>query len=275
MVYETERAVLEIFENSTKDIVNQEDFVEKRQKIKQLFYHRQYLDIFSDPELVSVYAAEYPPSRALCYANLFLNDPQLSQILLSSSDLLCLGAGAGSEMVAISVAHSILKSEKHSQLRITCQDIADYTHILNLFEEQLRVQYPTCNVSFQHQVYDLLEPQYSDKLVSEIAQSQLITAMFLLNELLASSKAGFVKLIGKIVENMKQGSYFLVVDSAGSFSELDVNGKSYKCFLLLDHVKAFECVLSQDAQWYRFPEELRYPLKLNNMRYYLRLYRKI
>jgi archaeosine-15-forming tRNA-guanine transglycosylase len=48
-----------------------------------------------------------------------------------------------------------------------------------------------------------------------------------MNELISTSKKAFVKFIAGLVENMKTGSHLLVVDSAGSFSEAQVNGHEY------------------------------------------------
>jgi 25S rRNA (uracil2843-N3)-methyltransferase len=77
---------------------------------------------------------------------------------------------------------------------------------------------------------------------------------------------------------MKKGSFLLVVDPASSFSEFQVQGQdttsTYKLFNLLDAIQAFECVAQSDSEWYRFPKDLDFPLKLNNMRYYFRLYKK-
>jgi 25S rRNA (uracil2843-N3)-methyltransferase len=130
-------------------------------------------------------------------------------------------------------------------------------------------------MSSKFSVYDILEEHNFPTLFKDINQVHLITAFFLLNEILAMSKSSFVKLISQLVNNMTVGAYLLVVDSAGSFSELNISGKKYICYQLLDHMKVFECEFKSDAQWFRFPSGLNYPLKLNNMRYFCRLYKRV
>ncbi|KAI9335036.1 hypothetical protein DFJ73DRAFT_852410 [Zopfochytrium polystomum] len=114
--------------------------------------------------------------------------------------------------------------------------------------------------------------------------------MFLTNELLATSKRAFVALVRLLVARMRPGACLLVVDSAGSFSEVAVGAgggggsggggggaeapRKYMVYTLLDAVGAFEVLEQTDSRWYRFPDGLAYPLKLNNMRYFMRLYRR-
>lgn len=112
----------------------------------------------------------------------------------------------------------------------------------------------------------------------------LITMLFTLNELYTS--AGIAK-TSKFLRNLGQvladGSLVLVVDSPGSYSEAAVGKekKKYPMQWLLDHtlieVEAvgyrWEKLESEDSVWFRVPEELSYPIPLENMRYQLHLYR--
>lgn len=111
-----------------------------------------------------------------------------------------------------------------------------------------------------------------------ISKASLITASFLLNELLATSKRDFVRFLGRLIHSMRKGALLLVIDSAGSFSKVGVSSKEYMCFDLLDNLKAFEILESTNSRWFRLPErdmELVPGIKLQNMRYFMRLYRKV
>lgn len=112
----------------------------------------------------------------------------------------------------------------------------------------------------------------------------LITMLFTLNELYTS--AGIAK-TSKFLRNLGQvladGSLVLVVDSPGSYSEAPVGKekKQYPMQWLLDHTLIevetvgyrWEKLESDDSIWFRVPEELSYPIPLENMRYQLHLYR--
>ncbi|EHK40670.1 uncharacterized protein TrAtP1_003998 [Trichoderma atroviride] len=114
-----------------------------------------------------------------------------------------------------------------------------------------------------------------------------VTLMFTLNELYTNGGIGkttkFLKLLGEILPDR---SLLLVVDSPGSYSEAAVgkDKKRYPMQWLLDHtlmdVRAaskdyeWEKLDSHDSIWFRLPEELSYPIQLENMRYQMHLYQK-
>lgn len=158
---------------------------------------------------------------------------------------------------------------------------------------------------------DLLDKDQikSSGLMDAISSTDILTANFLLNEILTASKTAFVHLITTIVASLKPGALFLIVDPASDFSkvtlckssqsanttnnanqnatntnnntnESDSNSKpssTIMLFQLLDAIKSFEKISSLDSCWYRFPPELQkqYPIKLHNMRYFMRIYRKV
>jgi hypothetical protein len=47
------------------------------------------------------------------------------------------------------------------------------------------------------------------------------------------------------------------------------------CGRLLDHLKGVRKATGSDTRWYRVPENLSYPIKLENVHYYYRLVQKI
>lgn len=115
----------------------------------------------------------------------------------------------------------------------------------------------------------------------------LLTLLFTLNELYTSSISSTTKFLLNLTMAAKKGTLLLVVDSPGSYSETTVgeSSKKYPMHWLLDHTlldtaktddkAVWEKVVSDDSKWFRIPEELRYPISLENMRYQIHLYRRL
>jgi 25S rRNA (uracil2843-N3)-methyltransferase len=118
----------------------------------------------------------------------------------------------------------------------------------------------------------------------------LLTLLFTLNELYASSIGKTTAFLLSLTSAVKPGSLLLVVDSPGSYSETTVGteAKKYPMHWLLDHTlletqnsKGKESapdwvkLVSEDSKWFRIPESLRYPIPLENMRYQMHLYRRV
>lgn len=128
------------------------------------------------------------------------------------------------------------------------------------------------NVEFDRS--DVLDTSSENSISNRFDQMDLITFMFVLNELFCD-KARTVKMLTKLVLNMKKGAHLLVVESAGSFSELKVGSKELMVYKLLDQIPKLEIIEKIDSIWYRFNPTLSFPLPLNNMRYFARLYKKL
>lgn len=122
----------------------------------------------------------------------------------------------------------------------------------------------------------------------------LITLLFTLNELYTASISKTTAFLLKVTMAAKPGSLLMVVDSPGSYSETNVGAeaKKYPMSWLLDHTlldaqngkpksgekeipASWTKIVSEDSKWFRIPEELRYPIPLENMRYQLHLYRRV
>ncbi|KAM3079404.1 hypothetical protein ACMFMG_005836 [Clarireedia jacksonii] len=119
--------------------------------------------------------------------------------------------------------------------------------------------------------------------------SILVTLFFTLNELYTTSIGKTTALLLDLTAVLAPGSLLLVVDSPGSYSETKIGTeeKKYPMKWLLDHTlletektrgqesKAeWEKVHSDDSQWFRLNDDLRYPIQLENMRYQVHLYRR-
>jgi hypothetical protein len=97
--------ILNVVKESCQEAFNLPSFDTTLQTIKSHFFDRNYDAVFQNPEHLPVYSARYAPSRALCYYHLFLEHPVLMKTLEGGpSTILCIGSGAGSELVGISAA---------------------------------------------------------------------------------------------------------------------------------------------------------------------------
>jgi 25S rRNA (uracil2843-N3)-methyltransferase len=118
----------------------------------------------------------------------------------------------------------------------------------------------------------------------------LLTLFFTLNELYTTSVGKTTEFLLNVTLASKPGTLLLVVDSPGSYSEITVGSeaKKYPMKWLLDHTLLdtkksrgeettpnWQMVVSEDSQWFRLLEGLRYPISLENMRYQVHLYRRI
>ena len=251
-----QQSLLDIISSCLSQTLSDPDFSSKLQLIKHYFYHRHYSLIFTqNQDLLKVYSAEFLPHRSLAYLDL------LSRLSLhhpfTLDHVLCLGAGNCAEFLALA---SLRASFVHSV------DQSNY-HLLPL----LQPFFPSTRSCFSE--INLLSSDASSSL--DFSKATLVTACFLLNELYQASKSGFAKFIQHLISQLPLNSFFLCIDSAGSFSQQSVGSSEFMIYRFLDHLKDFECVYSQDAQWFRCPKSLQYPLPLQNMRYFCRLYRKI
>ena len=260
-------------------------------RIRDHFFHRRFLDIFSNPLHLAPYTAAYVPTRALCYRNIYINCTQVKDLMRKHGKVVCIGAGAGSELLAFLVAYKQLQLEnkqcsdemmrfhENQPLEIQIQDLSpDWKPILesiystscdcfNLSRERI-------HLTISHG--DIRE--CSEDMKSTMNEADLITFMFVLNEIIQDKIQG-MNVVRSLAENMKSGAFLLIVDSAGSFSNLLVNGKQYAVWMLFDAMKTkFERVHAEDATWYRPSKSLNWPVdavQVQSMRYFLRLYRKI
>ncbi|KAF8946526.1 hypothetical protein BGZ47_000318 [Haplosporangium gracile] len=160
------------------------------------------------------------------------------------------------------------------KVTIVMQDYVDWSPILKPMEAVVRSRMllnPE-RLQCETEIGNVLD--LSEDLLERVAKADLITFMFVLNELFQDKKRTML-LVAKIVAAMPSGAHMLVVDSAGSFSNLKVGERTYMVYMLLDHLKSLEIVYQDDATWYRCPPSLTYPLKLENMRHFVRIYKKL
>ncbi|KAJ2846284.1 hypothetical protein J3B02_004448 [Coemansia erecta] len=270
-----EQSILNILRIICSEAIRNPDFGERLQTIKRLFYKRDFDGIFLQPENLPVYTAQYVPRRALCYYEIF-SAPELLQILQKRPTVYCLGAGSGSELLGISAAscQALENDSGDTPITIHSQDYADWSPILISLERAIRYKWgiDEKHISYKFSVGDLL--CITPEIEAHIAQAQLVTVMFVFNELF-SDKANVMNFVKAMVKNLRKGSHFLLVDSAGSFSSVKVGNRDYMSYIFFDSLtQHFAPVLSFDSRWFRHSQGLEYPLGIENMRYFLRLYQK-
>lgn len=117
----------------------------------------------------------------------------------------------------------------------------------------------------------------------------LITLLFTLNELYTTSISKTTTFLLHITAAATPGTLLLVVDSPGSYSETAIgkDSKKYPMQWLMNHTllekskldedspSAWDRVVSEDSEWFRLGERLRYPIALEDMRYQVHLYRRV
>ncbi|KAJ1857042.1 hypothetical protein LPJ76_002082 [Coemansia sp. RSA 638] len=263
-----EQSLLNVLRMACAEAMQRPDFAARVQDIKQKFYVRDFDGIFLEPSNLSVYTAQYVPRRALCYYDLF-SQPQLQRILQTQPQILCLGAGSGSELLGITAACCQILSDNTQPITIHSQDYADWSPILQSLENAIRYKW---NIRPSHITYEFSKDNLLSMTKSTetlIENSQLVTAMFVFGELFAD-KANAINFVKTIVRCTKPGAFFLLVDSAGSFSSIKVGSNSYMAYMFFDSLKQhFEPVISDDSKWFRHARGLDYPLPIENMRYFL------
>ncbi|KAK5074812.1 hypothetical protein LTS08_005618 [Lithohypha guttulata] len=234
--------------------------------------------------------------------------------------VVCIGGGAGAEIVALAASNRT----SSKPLQVVAIDSADWSDpvqklasaltvppTLSIYaseafrkrpENQPLVVHPMqVDVSFMHQ--DVLSWS-RDSLRESLSGTTLCTIMFTLNELFSTSIPKTTAFLLDLTSAMPQGSHLLVVDSPGSYSEVQLGKKSvptntaaansegtkrYPMKWLLDHTllvvakgeseAVWVKVENEDSLWFRIEqkdrEKLEYPVELENMRYQLHSYRRI
>lgn len=307
---ELQQAVLDVFANALQ-LADAVDLFSNIQQVKGHLYNRDFLSAFGKEDNLAAYALRWSASRALAYAEIFTSldagclAPKRPAKSTTSPKVVCLGGGAGAELVAFAaVVHHLPLPELH----IHAVDIADWSSVLNKLFVATEQRPPLSAyasafakaktkplleagrlaMSFESQ--DVLAYHSTDdpiRLQSMLAGVSLVTIMFTLNELFTSSISKTTALLLSLTNAMEPGSCLLVVDSAGSYSDVSIGGcqKRYPMQWLLNHTllevtagttddRKWTRHLTDDSRWFRIDPRLKYGLDLENMRYQIHLYQR-
>ncbi|KXN74860.1 hypothetical protein CONCODRAFT_1924 [Conidiobolus coronatus NRRL 28638] len=180
--------ILNIIRGAFKEEVNNPEFPDKLRLIKEHFFNREYAKIFENPNYLACYCLNYIPGRSLCYFNMFLQNEALRELLKGKLNIFAMGAGAGSELMGIASAGSVME--------------------LDCLEGELREQLGQNLNGLETQFTTGSVLNIDEQLEKNINESDLITAMFVINELFVE-KTNAMKLITLLISKMKSGSHLL------------------------------------------------------------------
>lgn len=275
------------------------------QKVKSDLYNREYISAFNDEEKRISYCCRWSPSRATAYASLFAHFKEIVQVVQcheSDQKILCVGGGAGGELVALaslfapsrefvtkystsSSNSSTSSTSSKKSLYVHLVDISDWTNVVANLQETIQERWlysgesAYFNVKFSHNdILQMNEDQLS------LSRLNLITLLFTTNELFSENKQQSIRLLQKFNQFCKTGCLLLITESAGSYSHITVGTKKFPIQFLIDTILLgknsrdstgpWQLVGQSDSVWYRCDPRIDYPMKLENSRIFYRLYRK-
>ncbi|WRT69407.1 uncharacterized protein IL334_006392 [Kwoniella shivajii] len=222
--------------------------------------------------------------------------------------ILSLGGGAGSELLAVTaLIRSVQINRPHSHPKWTWTgiDIGNWHNVLKKMEDAVKIDWKIDSdmLEVEYIKGDLLAlpPTSSSTATSTSEESKtpsgidlanilitkppkLITLFFTLTELLSQSRPKTLSLIKTLTEHSPPGTPFLIVDSASDISDFSLGpeGRKYPVYMVIDALlsskgRGWEKVRGEDSRWFRFDEGVGagWKVKLENTRYWYRLYRRI
>ncbi|CCX05283.1 hypothetical protein FPQ18DRAFT_336990 [Pyronema domesticum] len=267
------------------------------QTVKGHLFNRDYTAAFGSDENLQGYIVRWSPSRALCYRSVFLDLTDLLRDVFETEqakdkEIVCIGGGAGAELAAAASATKFLiprdPEESKGKVVMTGIDVAAWGPVFDkllggihngfISEERFTAQFKQANI---------LDVDLKTVIGRK---TRLISYLFVTNELYTESRAKTTKMFVELGSCVEKGCLLLVLESAGSYSMVKVGDKEFSMGMLLDHTLLaggeWEKVVEEESRWYRLPQApvfngqvigtgLRYPLQLENMRYFVRVFRKL
>jgi len=334
-----ERELLEVLKFSLAEALQGPDLAQQIQRIKGLLYDKRFLEVFEDESLLAAYGARWVPSRALAFREIFDELDAVSRRISRPSpdkgkakavdtagnvdiqewqDVICLGGGAGSELLAIAALLSEARTSP-TPLRVTLMDIGPYgplvdqfmrgirTNMANMTERELKVDFAQSDLLNSDGEADT-ERATVDAILSgcsSTAHPPILTLLFTITELFTQSKPKTILFLRRLTDSAPPGTLLLVVDSANeeaSAVRVGSQGRAFSLAMVLDgllcsdpgqqvkrghtdgaegptsklHKREWRCIEKMDSRWFRLHHGLQdlYPIKLENTRYWLRLYKR-
>ncbi|KAI7360860.1 hypothetical protein KC336_g21914, partial [Hortaea werneckii] len=134
--FEVQQRCLNVFRDALEP---DEQDAKTVQEVKGHLYNRDFSTAFGNPEYLKVYASRWSPSRALGYLQIF-NDVQKhfdvafeerGSLSAKPGEIVCLGGGAGAELVALAGwLHQSLSEAEEQKLDIKLLDIASWESVV-------------------------------------------------------------------------------------------------------------------------------------------------
>ncbi|TPX40821.1 hypothetical protein SeMB42_g02589 [Synchytrium endobioticum] len=254
-----EQGILDVYMAAFKCyLIGDAEVESKLRLIKQHFVNRDYAAIFNnDAGLLRTYSATYAPCRALLFHDFFVKHERLQHALSNCNVVFSLGSGTGAELVGLTAA--LLQCRKHeivvpnassntNPIVFHVQDMADYSSCLTDLTASMSIWQLPRAFETRFTIADVASPDTEAYMIANVAEADVITCFFILNELLQADKTGFVRLI--------------------------TSKREYMAYTFLDLLVGWTMLAKEDSCWYRFPPGLSYPTPLQNSRYYYRILQK-
>lgn len=281
--------IIGLFEELFKFILASPDLEEFIQAVKGDLFNRDYLAAFGTDDKRFAYVSRWSPARALSYSSLFASLDPIKQLLADphrQNRVLCVGGGAASELVGLGAVFSHLKRDNPtspSNLQVDIVDIADWSSVVSNITNYMKKNWlfdgAKLDASFLNK--DVLQCGPNDLHYDTL---DLITLLFTTNELFCEKRAETIKFLQALNAHCSKGCYLLIAESAGSYSHITIGTKKFPVQFLIDTVLvgkpgadngAWEIVEQSESCWYRIDQRaVKYNMKLENMRFFYRLYRK-
>lgn len=215
-----------------------------------------------------------------------------------------LGGGAGSEALAVAAIIKYLcdpatgangdgkgkgKAADQCQYEWVGIDIGPWQLVLDRFEHSIQELWELSASAYQPRYIRANLLDSPDFVGDTLADCDLVTILFTLTELLSQSRQNTIALLHTLSAKLFRGALLLVVDSASDISEFELgsSGRKWPVFMVLDAILQgmkdesgavrWERLEGEDSRWYRLPEGAGagWPVKLENTRYWYRLYRRL
>ncbi|KAK4888779.1 hypothetical protein LTR27_012371 [Elasticomyces elasticus] len=309
IAFELQQKCLNIFRDALQPSV---DDTAVLQEVKGHLFNRDFDAAFGKEEYLRVYASRWSPARAVGFLQV-LADVQHhvlgKQTDLDQLEIVCLGGGAGGEVVALAGWWAtMLESLPETALQARFVDVAAWDRTVaalrkgcvtppelskyasSTAREVNHALLPEDRFSCTFLQQDVLSWQDPSMASTITPSTKMVTLFFVLNELYSASIPKTQRLLAQLTSAMPVGCFLLVVDSPGSYSTVSIKGteKQYPMLWLLDHtllessrkadeeqIAAWEKVENDESRWFRLPTGLQYPIQLEDMRYQIHLYRRL
>ncbi|TIB73784.1 hypothetical protein E3Q18_01773 [Wallemia mellicola] len=225
-------------------------------QLKRELYNKNYIDAFNEEEFLEAYLARYVPSRSIIYYRMFKE-----MNIKDNAKIISIGGGAGSEMAGL---QHYLEDNDIKGVKLDILDIGKWDRVIDklgtTFRESLAVDFYNKDV-------------LSDEI--DYTGYNMVTLFFTISELLIQSK----KMTFKLLDNLNScpvGTEFVVIESC-ALSNVMINNKEYSIKFLLDYNlnKKWQLINYTPSRWFRLEEDYKYPIKLENSRCFICIYKKI
>lgn len=281
--------IIRLFEEELQDTLASEDLQENIQLVKGFLYNRDYLNAFDDDTKRFAYVTRWTPMRALSYSSLFGSLEPLTERFQdpeAKTKILCIGGGAASELVGLASVFCRLKEyypKSESLVFIDIVDIADWGNLVSKIGDYIK----------NHWIYDSSKLNYNflcgdilsiERPTPEYSTYDFITLMFTTNELFAEKRTETVKFLKNLNDKCRSGCYLLIAESAGSYSHITIGKKKFPVQFLINTILCgepgknngtWEIVKLSESCWYRIDQkQIKYSMKLENMRFFYYLLKK-